>query len=236
MRLRRHTTSLLLLATGACAATAGSPPAAHRTAPATSAETAEAATATDGAVAATATDGSVATTAPTAASAGPAPTSTVATTTAASPSPRPPVITAFALDGHTLQLPAPIVFATGSAALDEAASAPTLWYLYDYLMAKTSISLLRIEGHQATGGVASVALSLQRAQAVSAWLVAHGIACQRLLSTGFGDTKPVATNASPEGRAQKQRITVVNAALRGRAIGGMPVDGGASAQAASCTP
>jgi OOP family OmpA-OmpF porin len=57
-------------------------------------------------------------------------------------------------------------------------------------------------------------------------LVADGSACKRLLPVGFGGTKPVASNATPDGKAQNRRTDFVNAELRGRAIGGLPVDGG----------
>jgi len=43
---------------------------------------------------------------------------------------------------------------------------------------------------------------------------------------GFGANKPVAANDTAEGRARNTRVEVAMAQLRGRAIGGMPVDGG----------
>ncbi len=53
-----------------------------------------------------------------------------------------------------------------------------------------------------------------------------GISCARLIGVGFGSSKPVAANDSAENRARNRRTVFVNAALRGRAIGGMPLDGG----------
>ncbi len=70
---------------------------------------------------------------------------------------------------------------------------------------------LRIEGH--TDNVGSKASNLQlskgRAAAVKAALVAGGIAADSLTSEGFGDTKPVADNATSEGRAQNRRVELV---------------------------
>lgn len=134
----------------------------------------------------------------------------------------------FKLDGHQLVLPAPIAFKTGTAELDETASRESLVLIKEYLAAKTYISRLRVEGHTDNAGepAANQKLSEQRALAVCQWLKAQGVDCKRLLPVGFGDTKPVAANSSPEGQAQNRRITVVNAELRGRAIGGLPVDGG----------
>jgi outer membrane protein OmpA-like peptidoglycan-associated protein len=47
---------------------------------------------------------------------------------------------------------------------------------------------------------------------VTNFLVARGIAAGRLSFKGFGDTKPVADNAIPEGRAKNRRteLTVVS--------------------------
>jgi OOP family OmpA-OmpF porin len=134
----------------------------------------------------------------------------------------------FKLDGHQLVLPAPITFRTGTAELDEAASRDSLVLIKAYLTVKSYISKLRVEGHTDNGGesAANQKLSEKRALAVCQWLKAQGVDCKRLLAVGFGNTKPVAASSSPEGRAQNRRITVVNAELRGRAIGGLPVDGG----------
>jgi outer membrane protein OmpA-like peptidoglycan-associated protein len=134
----------------------------------------------------------------------------------------------------SLELPAPIVFATGSAELDLAASEPALWHIHDYLVAKDAVTLVRIEGHGDQPGDDALNLTGDRALAVGRWLVAHDIACDRLLAAAFGDTKPVADSATAEGRAQNRRIEVVTAALRGLAIGGMPLDGSAPAAAPVC--
>lgn len=136
--------------------------------------------------------------------------------------PKPPT---FKLDGMQLVLPSPITFKSGADTLTEE-STPALEYVRAYLEAKSYISALRIEGHSDEAGEASQQLTEKRALAVARWLVEKGVDCQRLVAVGFGNTKPVADNATPEGKAQNRRISFFNAALRGRAIGGMPVDGG----------
>ncbi|MBK8261678.1 MAG: OmpA family protein [Nannocystis sp.] len=136
------------------------------------------------------------------------------------PAARPPVAAEFPLDGARIVLPAPITFDADGAALSPAAD-PALYHLLDYLSAKESVSLVRIEGH-----APEQALSEARALTVARWLVAHGVACERLVPIGFGPTKPVADASTPEGRAANVRIDAINAALRGRLIGGMPADGG----------
>lgn len=68
---------------------------------------------------------------------------------------------------------------------------------------------LEIQGHTDNVGAptANLALSQQRADAVKRYLVdTHGIGAARLTTAGFGDTKPVADNATAEGRARNRRV------------------------------
>jgi OOP family OmpA-OmpF porin len=67
---------------------------------------------------------------------------------------------------------------------------------------------LQIVGHTDDTGTAeaNLALSLARAQAVLDFLVAAGVPAGRLTATGRGDTKPVASNATAEGRFRNRRI------------------------------
>lgn len=70
---------------------------------------------------------------------------------------------------------------------------------------------LRVEGHTDNQGnaVANQTLSEKRAQAVVAWLSAHGIGASRLAAKGFGQTQPVADNSTDEGRAKNRRVELV---------------------------
>ena len=66
-----------------------------------------------------------------------------------------------------------------------------------------------IEGHTDSVGPEDYNLSLsqRRAQAVVDLLVnEHGIAPQRLTAVGFGETQPVASNDTAEGRAENRRV------------------------------
>jgi len=49
-------------------------------------------------------------------------------------------------------------------------------------------------------------LSKQRADAVIAALVADGVSASRLRPAAYGETHPVATNATPEGRRENRRV------------------------------
>ena len=120
-----------------------------------------------------------------------------------------------------------ISFATGKAEILPE-SLPALVTIKKYLEDKSYISLLRVEGHVSCGPGAQ-ALSEARALAVCRWLINAGVDCKRLLPVGFGCTKPIMDVDYDNGR-----ITFVNAALKGRAIGGMPVDGGGKVAGDPC--
>jgi outer membrane protein OmpA-like peptidoglycan-associated protein len=67
---------------------------------------------------------------------------------------------------------------------------------------------LRVEGHTDNQGAAAAnqTLSDKRAQAVVAWLTAHGVPASRLVAKGFGASKPVADNTTEDGRAKNRRV------------------------------
>ncbi|MBX2799884.1 MAG: OmpA family protein [Myxococcales bacterium] len=70
------------------------------------------------------------------------------------------------------------------------------------------IKKLRVEGHTDSVGDddRNMELSQSRAEAVVAYLVDKGISEERLVSKGFGETKPVGDNETDEGREQNRRV------------------------------
>jgi outer membrane protein OmpA-like peptidoglycan-associated protein len=68
-----------------------------------------------------------------------------------------------------------------------------------------------IDGHTDNTGQAAhnLTLSQQRAEAVKAQLVKMGISAGKLTTKGFGDTKPISDNDSPEGKANNRRVEFV---------------------------
>lgn len=67
-----------------------------------------------------------------------------------------------------------------------------------------------LEGHTDSDGkdASNIVLSQNRAGAVRSFLIDNGIASDRLTSEGFGEAKPVATNATKAGKAQNRRVEV----------------------------
>ena len=69
-----------------------------------------------------------------------------------------------------------------------------------------------VEGHTDSSGSPQLnqSLSQERAQAVASYLVdSSGIQAFRVQASGYGDSRPIATNRTGEGRAQNRRIDVV---------------------------
>lgn len=69
----------------------------------------------------------------------------------------------------------------------------------------------RIEGHTDSDGDESYnqQLSEERADAVKKLLIQSGIEASRLESRGFGESKPVDENATPEGKANNRRVEFI---------------------------
>lgn len=71
---------------------------------------------------------------------------------------------------------------------------------------------LAVEGHTDDTGIAdsNQVLSQRRAEAVRSYLISNlGVAADRLTAAGYGSTRPVAPNDTPEGRAQNRRVELV---------------------------
>jgi OOP family OmpA-OmpF porin len=76
------------------------------------------------------------------------------------------------------------------------------------LLAKNPTARLNIEGHtDSTGSIQlNQQLSQSRADAVKNYLVQKGIDPVRLNASGYGSSRPIVSNASPEGRRKNRRV------------------------------
>jgi outer membrane protein OmpA-like peptidoglycan-associated protein len=76
------------------------------------------------------------------------------------------------------------------------------------LLARCPSAVVVAEGHTDSMTVKGSTLSLRRAEAVRARLVAGGVAAGRVQVHGFGDAMPVADNDTAAGRARNNRATI----------------------------
>ena len=99
-------------------------------------------------------------------------------------------------------------FQSGSAALPQR-ELPTLDRTADLLKSRPELTA-RIEGHTDSLGSAQInqALSQQRAEAVMQALVERGVAASRLTAVGQGAEKPIADNATTQGRSENRRVEI----------------------------
>ncbi len=73
-------------------------------------------------------------------------------------------------------------------------------------------SQIVVEGHTDSSGGKKLneMLSTQRAESVQSYLIANkNISAEKIKAEGFGDTKPIATNKTAQGRAQNRRVDVI---------------------------
>jgi OOP family OmpA-OmpF porin len=102
-----------------------------------------------------------------------------------------------------------INFDTGKATITPD-SEKVLAELFALLQKQPDWSLL-VAGHTDNTGsdAVNVPLSRQRAESVINWLGAKGIDKSRLVAAGFGSKRPVADNATEDGKAKNRRVDLI---------------------------
>ncbi len=112
--------------------------------------------------------------------------------------------------GTIITLPGGVLFATDKYEVQGSAM-PQLNQVADALIKASPDSTITVEGHTDSQGQPSYNkdLSQKRADAVAAYLVSRGIAKDRVSSVGIGQDRPVASNASVDGRAQNRRVEII---------------------------
>jgi outer membrane protein OmpA-like peptidoglycan-associated protein len=103
-------------------------------------------------------------------------------------------------------MPGNITFKTDSADLNPG--------FYDVLNSVSLVlkeydkTILEVAGHTDNTGSTQYnqGLSERRAGSVAQYLESHGVNAQRVMTVGAGETHPVASNATPEGRQANRRV------------------------------
>ena len=111
-------------------------------------------------------------------------------------------------DNIILNMPSNITFASGSSDLNG-----RFFKVLDsvsLVLKKYDKTLVEVAGHtDSVGGTEmNQSLSERRATTVSQYLIGKGVLEQRMLVSGFGETQPVASNDSNEGRALNRRVEI----------------------------
>jgi outer membrane protein OmpA-like peptidoglycan-associated protein len=111
------------------------------------------------------------------------------------------------LEGSVVRVLQQVHFATASATILPD-SFPMLQEIANLLKANPQIKRMSIEGHTDDRGDAGMnkRLSDARAKSVLTWLSQHGVEAERLESHGYGKERPIADNATSEGRATNRRV------------------------------
>jgi outer membrane protein OmpA-like peptidoglycan-associated protein len=111
--------------------------------------------------------------------------------------------------GTVITVPSGVLFASGKADLLPGAQAK-LDPVADALSHEEDHKIM-IEGHTDSQGsdASNMELSQRRAQTVRDYFAAHGVPQDHITATGVGESRPVADNATAEGRADNRRVEIV---------------------------
>jgi len=111
-------------------------------------------------------------------------------------------------DALTVAFPGDLLFDSGSSSLSPGAYS-RLDQLADTLNRYPEENVI-VKGHTDSNGseAANLTLSDQRADAVRRYLISKGIASSRIEAVGLGESQPLVTNSTPEGRQQNRRVEI----------------------------
>lgn len=111
-------------------------------------------------------------------------------------------------DEILLRMPSGLTFATNQATIQ-----PQFQSTLDQVAAtlaeypQTMIDVLGFTDSDGTEAY-NQALSERRAQSVFNYLATRGVSPVRMATMGYGETRPIATNETPEGKAQNRRVEI----------------------------
>jgi len=120
-------------------------------------------------------------------------------------------------DGNnlTLIMPGNITFAFDSSSLQ-----PQFLPVLDNVartLTEYNQTVIEVAGHTDSVGTDAYnqQLSLQRANAVASYLQGRGVMQQRMIVTGAGESRPIASNDTEAGRAQNRRVEITIVPVQG---------------------
>lgn len=78
------------------------------------------------------------------------------------------------------------------------------------VLAKYNQTNVLVEGHTDSQGADqyNLSLSIDRAESVGNYLAAQGVSVPRIRALGYGETQPIASNTSSDGRQQNRRVEI----------------------------
>ncbi len=112
-----------------------------------------------------------------------------------------------ALESGKLVLLGRVEFAVDEAVILES-STPVLTHVWQTLASNPSYKRIRIEGHTDGAGndANNLDLSRRRARSVGFWLRDQGLAIERMEAWGCGETRPISSNDTKQGRKENRRV------------------------------
>jgi OOP family OmpA-OmpF porin len=132
------------------------------------------------------------------------------------------------LKGTQVLIPGGVSFEGNKDKIDLAKSKPALDQVKAFLENNPQVTLLRVEGHTSSDGddMMNLKLSAARALAVVTYLAENGVARDRLVAIGFGETKPLVLNDTPANKEKNLRTEFHIAQVAGKNFLGHAPDGG----------
>ena len=111
-------------------------------------------------------------------------------------------------DDLLLRMPSGITFAFNDASV-QPQFRPTLDEVSS-ILSQYPKTFIDVYGHTDSDGsdAYNQTLSERRAQSVAGYLTSHGVQSARIATRGFGETQPIASNATEEGKAANRRVEI----------------------------
>lgn len=120
---------------------------------------------------------------------------------------RPPVVE---LQAKEVVITQAILFDLDAATLRPDAE-PILRQVAGLLIQHPELTSIEIQGHTDDQGETdyNLTLSQARVEVVRTWLIANGVAAERLVAKGYGESKPIQPNTTEAGQAANRRVQFV---------------------------